>query len=201
MRRIVMTAVATISLAAPSAALAHHGQRHHHHRGHHRGQAHVLAFHAQAPASSTPTTGAAPSGSTPSGESAGTIVSFENGVLTVKLSDGSTVAGKVTEQTEIECAAPSGTSSSGQSGFDQRQHGDDANFGDGSQGGPQSGPQSGSWDDQGEGDDNHGGCPGHEENGQQTEHCTTAALVPGATVQDALLLVSGQGASWLKVEL
>lgn len=192
MRRIVMTAVATISLAAPSAALAHNGERHHHHhRGRHHGHAHVLAFHAQAPASPTQTTGTPTSG-TPSGESAGTIVSFENNVLTIKLSDGSTVAGKVTEQTEIECAAPTGSSSAGQSSFGEHEHGDDANFGNG--------PHDESSDDRGEGDDRNG-CPGHEENGQQTEHCTTAALVPGATVQDALLLVNGQGASWLKVEL
>lgn len=189
MRRIVMTAVAAISLAAPSAALAHNGERHHHHhRGRHHGHAHVLAFHAQAPASPTQTTGAP----TSSGESAGTIVSFENNVLTIKLSDGSTVAGKVTEQTEIECAAPTGSSSAGQSSFGEHEHGDDANFANG--------PHDGSWDDRGEGDDRNG-CPGHEENGQRTEHCTTAALVPGATVQDALLLVSGQGAGWLKVEL
>lgn len=193
MRRIVMTAVATLSLAAPSAALAHHGHRHHH-RGRHLGHAHVLAFHAQAPASptsGTPSTGSA----SPSGESAGTIASFENGVLTLKLGDGSTVSGKVTERTEIECPAPEGgTSSPGSSGFGQREHGDDASFGQDGQGGP--------GDDRGEGDDRHG-CPGHEENGQQSENgpCTTAALVQGASVKEALLFVGGQGATWLKVEL
>lgn len=188
MRRMIMTAVATVSLAAPSAALAHSGERHHHHhRGHHH--AHVLAFHAQAPASSN--SGATSPSSTPAtGDTAGTIASFTNGVLTITLNDGSTVSGKVTERTEIECPAPSSAAPApSSSSFGEREHGDDGHF-DNSNDGSNSGS-----DGQG------GNCPGHEGDGVQNEHCTSAALVPGASVKDAFLSVSSDGATWVKVEL
>jgi hypothetical protein len=162
MRRIVMTAIASMSLAAPSAALAHNGEHHHHHRGRHHRHAHVLAFHAQAPAGAT-----APSTSTPSSESAGTVVSFSEGTLTLKLSDGSFVSGKVTERTEIEC--PAGASSVASAadfrghdqGADNGRGDDNDRFDDRGQGGP--GPSG----------DDHGDCPGHDA-GAQTEHCEGA---------------------------
>jgi hypothetical protein len=192
---MIMTAVATVSLAAPSAALAHNGEHHragerHHHRGHHR-HAHVLAFHAQAqaPASSTGST-SSPSPTTPASEDkAGTIASFTGGVLTIMLNDGSTVSGKVTERTEIECPVPSagaadfsGHDGSDDNGFDDRRN-------DGSS-------ESGRTEDQ------RGDCPGHDDNGHDAaEHCTSAALVPGASVKEAFLSVSSDGATWVKVEL
>jgi hypothetical protein len=195
MRRIIMTAVASVSLAAPSAALAHNGEHHHHHRGRHHRHAHVLAFHAQAPAGSTGTT--TPSGSTPaSSDSAGTVVSFSEGTLTVKLNDGSSVSGKVTERTEIECPASTSSSASA-ADFGGHDQGDDNDRGD----------QDGRFGDRGHdpgagpsGDDHHGDCPGHEA-GAQTEHCTSAALMPGASVKEAFLSLSGAGAVWVKVEL
>ncbi len=193
MRRMIMTAVATVSLAAPSAALAHNGEHHragerqHHHRGHHR-HAHVLAFHAQAPASSNSTT--SPSATPPvSGDSAGTIASFTNGVLTITLNDGSSVSGKVTERTEIECPAPSASAAD----FSGHDSGDDNGF-DGRGNDSSSGP--------GPSDGQHGDCPGHDDNGHDAaEHCTSAALVPGASVKEAFLSVSSDGATWVKVEL
>jgi hypothetical protein len=191
---MIMTAVATVSLAAPSAALAHNGEhhrageRHHHHRGHHR-HAHVLAFHAQAPASSSSGT-TSPSATPPaSGDSAGTIASFTNGVLTITLNDGSTVSGKVTERTEIECPAPSASAAD----FSGHDGGDDNGF-DGRGNDSSSGP--------GPSDGRHGDCPGHDDNGHDAaEHCTSAALVPGASVSEAFLSVSSDGATWVKVEL
>ncbi len=188
MRRMIITAVAAISLAAPSAALAHNGERHHHHRGRHHNHAHVLAFHAQAPAS-------APSGTTttPASQSAGTIVSFAEGTLTIKLTDGSTVSGKVSERTEIECPAAMASAADFGNGHDR---GDDNDrFDDRGQDG-NGGPGPSGTDGQ------HGNCPGHDDNAQDNaEHCTTAALVPGASVKEAFLGVSSAGAEWLKVEL
>ncbi len=192
MRRIIMTAVASLTLVAPSAALAHNGEHHHHHRGRHHRHAHVLAFHAQAPAGS-----ATPTGSTPtSSDSAGTVVSFSEGTLTLKLSDGSSVSGKVTERTEIECPASTSSIASAadfgrhDQGDNNDQSDDNDRFDD--RGHDQGGP--------GPSGDDHGDCPGHEA-GAQTEHCTTAALVPGASVKEALLSLSGAGAAWVKVEL
>ncbi|HWG08528.1 MAG TPA: hypothetical protein VN672_05930 [Solirubrobacteraceae bacterium] len=178
MRRTIMTAVATLSLAAPSVALAHNGARHHHRHHHH---ARLLAFHAQTSAGS-------PSGTTSSGASdtAGTIASFSGGVLTIKLNDGSTVSGKVTERTEIECPAPTANTAD----FSGGDRGDDDGLDDRS-------------DDQGgsgcPGDQNGDG-PGDDDN-DQGEHCTTAALVVGASVEEAFLSVSKEGATWVKVEL
>lgn len=204
MRRMIMTAVATVSLAAPSAALAHNGEhhrageRHHHHRGHHR-HAHVLAFHAQAPAGPTSGT-SSPSPTTPASEDkAGTIASFTGGVLTITLNDGSTVSGKVTERTEIECPAPPSASAADFSGHG----GDDNGFDDRGDdvGGNDRGGESGS------SDDGPGDSPGHDDNGNDdngndaAEHCTSAALVPGASVEEAFLSVSSAGATWVKVEL
>jgi hypothetical protein len=196
MRRMIMTAVATVSLAAPSVALAHDGEhhrageRHHHHRGHHR-KGHVLAFHAQAPTSSgSPTTSP---GSTPAdGDKAGTIASFTGGVLTITLNDGSTVSGKVTERTEIECAAPSASAAD----FSRHDVRDDEGFDDrGNDGSVKPGSA----------DVEHGDCPGHDgndDNGHDAaEHCTSAALVPGASVEEAFLSVGSAGATWVKVEL
>jgi len=192
MRRMIMIAVATASLAAPSAALAHNGEHHragerHHHRGHHR-HAHVLAFHAQAPASST--NGAGSPSSTPpaAGDKAGTIASFTNGVLTITLNDGSTVSGKVTERTEIECSVPSASAAD----FSGHDGGDDNGFDERGNDSGQSGPSDG----------RHGDCPGHDDNGHDAaEHCTSAALVPGASVREAFLSVGSGGATWVKVEL
>jgi hypothetical protein len=180
MRRTIMAAVATLSLAAPSAALAHHGERerhHHHHRGHHH-HVHVLAFHSASAPSSTPA----------ASDGAGTVASFSGGVLTIKLNDGSTVSGKVDDGTEIEC--PATTASAADFG---RGHGDDGDDHD-------------RFDDNGRdvpGDDRHGDCPGHDDKGgvANHQHCTTAALVPGASVDEAFLQVGSQGARWVKVEL
>jgi hypothetical protein len=195
---MIITAVATVSLAAPSAVLAHSGEhhraseRHHHHRGHHR-QAHVLAFHAQAPANPTSSGTTSPSPTPPSSEDkAGTIASFTNGVLTITLNDGSTVSGKVTEGTEIECAMPNaGTPepAPGTGSFGEREHGDDGHFDN-------------SNDDSNSGSDGHGDDGlGNEGEDTQGEHCTSAALVPGASVKEAFLSVGNEGSTWVKVEL
>jgi Ni/Co efflux regulator RcnB len=189
MRRMIITAVATVSLAAPSAAVAHAGGDHHrrHERHHHRHHARLLAFHAQAPASST--SGASGTGSpASSSDSAGTIASFAGGVLTIALNDGTTVSGKVTERTEIECPAPSASAADFSREDGGRDNGDD-------NGNDESGP-SGEHGEPGAGDDD-----GNDDAGDEAGRCTTAALVPGASVEEALLSVSGEGASWLKVEL
>ncbi|HEX3909349.1 MAG TPA: hypothetical protein VHW67_01440 [Solirubrobacteraceae bacterium] len=196
MRRIIITAVAAVSLAAPSAALAHngehHGNREHHHHGRHHRRAHVLAFHAQAPAG---TTGTTPATSTPavSGDTAGTVASFSEGTLTIKLNDGSTVSGKVTERTEIECPATARGSTASAADFGDRDRGDDNDRFD-NRGHDDGGP--------GPSGEDHGGCPGHDAGDDQpNEHCTSAALVPGASVKEAFLSLGSAGSVWVKVEL
>jgi hypothetical protein len=143
-----------------------------------------------------------PTSTTPSGEPAGKVKSFEKGVLTITLTDGSPVSGKVTEQTELECR--SATPSTSTEGDDQGSGDDVAGRESGEHGGPSVTGEAASNDqsqgDEGGGDDEEGqqGTEGHD---QSQQSCTTAALVPGAVVGEAELKLSGEGAVWEKVEL
>jgi hypothetical protein len=203
MRRMLLTAMASsmLVLAAPGmASAAHNGKRHHgaqhasRHARHAKG-ARLVRFTAS-------TTPGAPSGTPattpPTGETAGTVTSFTGGVLTITLTDGTVVSGKVTEGTELRCksAAPPTTETTGddegggddQSGSDGAEHG--GGFTDG-----QAGRQHDSQGGEGRGD-------GQDGNGDEGEEsCTTTALVPGAVVREAELRVSGAGAVWEKVDL
>lgn len=189
MRRILTTAVASslLALALPAAASAHHSARHeavHHHRRHHH-RAHTVVFTAGSvrtmPGTTAPSTPSTPTSSEP----AATITSFENGVLKLTLADGSTVSGKVTERTEIECRAANQQTGDDNDGNDDQ--GDDQ--GNDSQGGP--GPSSFSQD---HGDDEQGGD--HQEG-----TCGVSSLTPGAKVAEADLAVTSAGSSWEKIEL
>lgn len=186
MRRILLTAFASslLAFALPAAASAHHSARHHsaHRAGAHRRhkRAHTVVFAAgsvtSTPGTTTPKTTETPPSSS---EPAGTIASYENGVLKITLADGSTVTGKVTENTEIECGCP------GHDGFS----------GDGNPG----------WQHDGQGSQGPGDFHGDDEqgeSGEQTEKtCGVASLVAGAKVKEAELVVSSAGAVWEKVEL
>jgi hypothetical protein len=194
MRRVFFTAVASsaLALAVPGVAAAQHGKRHHSHRAsshkrHHR-HAHIVRFGTLA--ASTPGSNAS-SPATPSSP-AGTVASFTGGVLTITLADKSTVSGKVTDQTELECqsAAPTASASSHDGGDDGDRH-------DGS--GPTSSQQAGSQSGNDGGSDDQGDDQDDDDGAQQS--CTTAALVTGAVVQEAELSISSAGAVWHKVEL
>jgi hypothetical protein len=201
MRRILIAALTTTALALPGVALAHgsehslaarhHGERHA--ARHHRHRAHLLDFHAQTPAT-TPSTGP---GSTPSApvaeERAGTIASFTAGTLTITLIDGSSVSGKVGPATEIECH--SATASAADNGNDagnatQGEHGERSGSS-----AAEGQPSDGSGHDEGEHE------AGDDEGEHEAEGCSPTALVPGASVREAVLSVSGAGAFWVKLEL
>ncbi len=205
MRRMIITAVAATALAVPGAAIASHQGEHegehqgghelgHHHKGHHvrrHRRSHIVTFGAAA--GSTPTTSTGTSSPAPvagsSDETAGTVASFSGATLTITLSDGSTVSGKIDSSTEIECRTmTAGAARDGRQGDDNDQFDDRGHDG-----------QSNS----GSGDGRQGADDGHDDNGvrDEDEHCTTAALVPGAVVREAELSVSSAGAVWEKVEL
>src|SRR5205085_8920142 len=78
---------------APASALARH---HRHGRHHHARHARIEHF---GDVNTAPTTSS-------SADNAGSVQSFNNGVLTIMLNDGSTVSGAVTNDTELECMAP-----------------------------------------------------------------------------------------------
>ena len=98
MRRILFTALASTALlaTAPVLALARdHHRRHdrphaHHARGHHA-RDHLRRFGSDNHVGGERT--------------AGTVMSFTNGVLRIALNDGSTVSGSVTKATRLECEA------------------------------------------------------------------------------------------------
>jgi hypothetical protein len=167
---------------AVSQARTHHHKRHHHARHHSR---HQIRKFGDVPSGSSntgsPTTSTSPD--------AGTVASFTNGVLTIKLnSDGSTVSGAVTPDTEIECAnaaemdndfrmdggpGPSGSGGNGDQGADNDQ-GDQADQND-------------------QGDDN---------DNDDAQNCDPAmALTAGAAVHDAELVLTSAGATWKRVDL
>jgi hypothetical protein len=203
MRRMIITAVTSAALSIPGVAVAsHQGERQarerhqgaHHHKRHHR-HAHLLRFGVAADNSAVSPSSPAPAASA-SDETAGTIASFANGTLTITLNDGSTVSGKVTEGTEIECRSAMASVARDDGQGDDNGPGDDR----GDDGQSSSGP----------GDGEHGDVSGRdaddndaddEDAQDEAEHCTSAALVAGAVVREAELRVSSAGAVWEKVEL
>jgi hypothetical protein len=202
MNRMLLTTAmsAVLAIAAPGVASAHNAKRHHRAHHHHAKRATVRTFGSPLPSAGAGSTTSTPVTPAPdSGATAGTVTSFTGGVLTITLSNGTTVSGQVTEQTEIHClpATPpppvegedrgddEGGSASGDTGPSMSGHGDGVSHSDsGSSGG-------------GGGEDGEGmGGPGE---GDQS--CTTAALVAGAVVREAELSVSSAGAVWDHVNL
>src|SRR5947209_20509583 len=94
MRRLTITLSAALMLAsfAPASALARHHHRSHHARVRHARIEHFVGRNAAHRASDA------------AGD-AGTVQSFSNGVLAIRLNNGSTVTGTVGRGTELECMA------------------------------------------------------------------------------------------------
>jgi len=191
MRRILLTAgvALALSLTSAGAALAHGHAASRHARRHHKHHAHIVMF---VPSHSTSSSTTAPTTPTTT-EEAATVASFANGVLTLKLPDGSTVSGRVTEETSIACRSATGEQ---QEGEDDQGEGDDNHDGPGPSGfgGNEGDDMQGS--SQGESGDDDG-----DDDNQSTQGCGTSALVEGAKVAEAELRVGSGGAVWEKVEL
>jgi hypothetical protein len=192
MKRMLLAAATSsmLALGAPSLASAHHVKCHG--RSHHgcapvRHAHHARVLNFGAPLSSTAPSGTTPSA--PSGETAGTVTSFEGGVLTITLNDESKVSGKVTEQTEISCQPAASTE--GNEGDDNGDQNGDENSTDNGDDSSHSGPGLGS-----SGEDMSSG-----EDGGQGQSCTSAALVAGAVVREAELSVGGAGSVWQHIDL
>jgi len=174
MKRILLLVIGVLALAiaVPSAASAHghHHGHHHHHKAKHARLKHF---------------GAKANVNDPATPDAGTVDSFTDGTLTIRLSNGNTVSGAVDEDTVINCipAQPTATTSQDNEGDDDQ--GDDP--GD---------------DDQGDqpGDDDQGDEPGDDQGEQGDDDgdhgqaaCDASDIVPGATVHVAILKLGGDG--------
>jgi hypothetical protein len=207
MRRILVAVPASFALAlvAPGVALAaHHGHRHHganHSSSRHRHGARARLLRFGSAGAGTGLSASDIAGpQTPGEENAGVVESFEGGVLTIKLADGSLVKGKVTEATRLLCVPAVGTA--GPSNGDDQGDGTD----------------SGSGDDQGDGGDESPWSAGDQarasnfessdEPGQrgdddedQPQSCTTEVLRKETPVREAELELSGAGAVWERIVL
>jgi hypothetical protein len=115
-------------------------------------------------------------------ENAGTIASFEDGVLTLELAGGGTLAAKVTDDTEIECDDDAGDDR-GHDDDGDGHHGDHGDHGD---------------DDHGDDDDARAARGGDDDDG---EECGDDALTAGTTVLEAELKVRDGEAVWTELEL
>jgi hypothetical protein len=147
-------------------------------------------------------------------EQAGTIASFDatSGRLVIDLFGTDTVAGFVTDGTEIKCDNDSSASASSEgSGSGEAEPGDDNggegevepgddNGDDGIEVGDDNGGDDQGDDNSGPGSENSG--PGHDGDDDQGDRiCTTAELVPGAVVEEAELQIENGRAVFEEVEL
>lgn len=183
MRRIMLLVVGALALtlAVPSIASAH--GRHHRHGHHHAKAHHARVEHFNAPSNTDPSNPSAPA-------DAGTVQSFTGGVLTIALADGSTVSGKVTSDTEINCMGPNAQASRDGGSSGDSGSGDD-------QGDQQGGDQQGG--DQ-QGGDQQGGDDQGDQQGQAPT-CDTTSLTPGTPVHEAILKISSSGGATFKLVL
>ncbi|HEX5989955.1 MAG TPA: hypothetical protein VFY75_07075 [Solirubrobacterales bacterium] len=136
-------------------------------------------------------------------EQAGTISSFDAGTgrLVIDLFGSDTIAGFVTDSTEIKCDDDGPAASASSSSDDETEPGDD-NGGEGEVGDDSSGPGSGDESDDNSGPGSESSGPGHDgEEGDDDRLCTTAELVPGAAVEEAELKLANGQATFEEVEL
>jgi hypothetical protein len=134
-------------------------------------------------------------------ENAGTIASFdqETGMLTINLFGGDTVTGFVTEDTRIECGNHAGDDDEQASASEDGHSGPgDGNSGPDDESEP---PGAGQGDDENETPGANQGPGDEDEQGDNGASCTNAALVVGATVEEAELEVSNGKATFEKIVL
>ncbi len=120
-------------------------------------------------------------------ENAGTIKTFESGVLTINLFAGGTLSGQVTSATDIECEGPENEN--------ENEAGDNNDVNDEQEG------DNNDVNDEQEGDDNSGNDEGDENDEQDEQDCSTADLTSGTVVHEAELEASNAGAVFEEIEL
>jgi hypothetical protein len=196
---LLVGVLSLLLIALPGTASArHHHKAHSHHKKHHK-RHHRNRSGTRTGGGSTSTSG--------EDENAGTIASFDGTTLTITLTDGSSLSGMVTDQTEIKCEAAGDDNDQGDDNGDQ---GDDNDQGDGDNSGSGGGGDDAQTaaamthsDDGGSGDDNSGDDNGGDDNSGDGngEQCTTADLTPGTQVSEADLSDENGQATFEEIEL
>jgi hypothetical protein len=126
-------------------------------------------------------------------ENAGTVKSFEGGVLTITLAGGGELSGTVDADTEIECHGPSDLRARTSSGG-----GDDGPGHDTGDDNGDDGPNHDTGDDNGDDED---GDDVNEHGDDDNDTCAADALKAGTKVHEAELKVTAAGNHFEELEL
>lgn len=129
-------------------------------------------------------------------ENAGTITSFEDGVLTINLYNGGTISGLVTADTRIECHKAEVEDESGDDNSSARRQGPGSGSSEGEGSGDTTSDNSGPGESSGQG---HGGMFGGHDGGQCS--CSSDELTVGAVVEEAEVKLSDGDATFTEIEL
>jgi len=133
-------------------------------------------------------------------EFSGTILSFADGILTIRASSGQTVTGQVTDATRISCEAERAASREG----DDNSGSSNSGSGSGSNSGSAASGSGSGHTDEGDGSNSGPGPnsgPGREGDRRPDVPCGREVLVAGARVDEAELHSSPSGAVFTEVEL
>lgn len=178
MRRMLLTtaAIAVATLTAPGAALAHDGEHrqgaeNHANRGHDHARHHRHAHLLAFHAQATPGSSSATTPSTSAGDETAATIASFTGGVLTLTLKDGSTVSAKVTE-GTEIECPAASASAARNG-DCPGH-------------------------DGRGDDGRGDDGNASEAG---EHCTSAALIPGANVHEALLSVGSSGSTWVKVEL
>ena len=208
MKRITLITSTVATLLAVALLPAVASADSHHHRHHHMSaRARLQSF-----GTSSPTA--------PARDNAGTVTSFTGGVLTIKLTDGSSVTGKVTAATELKCEtapvssmarmADHGGGDDGGSSGESSASGNDGHGGPGlSDGQSQSAStpavESSGNNGQDANDVDESQPPAGEQPAEGEDHqreaCEMSSVKEGTTVRNAELAVTSAGATFLELEI
>ena len=183
MKKILMSVAAamTLAIAGPAAASSSHAE-HGSHESHKPAQHHGKTKHGKARHAKTKHFHSKPGTTDPRAPGAVSVASFVDGTLTLTLADGSTVSGAVAGRTHIGCVPARSSDETPASAAMARGKGDRGD------------------DDRGDDEDENEG--GDENEGEDRPNaCTTANLVAGTIVHQAILKIRGGVATFKLVLL
>lgn len=186
-----------LALAAPGVAFGygtHHRGRHHKH--HHARGARVVNF--------TPvkgSEGASGEAGNTAAESIGTVSSYEKEVLTIKLTDGSLLSGKVTAETRVICVSSTSTEAGNEGkGFGGYDHSWGGWWHDGGSCAEPSSEEGGTEPTSTAGSGSGWHWSGRGDCAQASKEVNLEkVLVAGATVKEAELRITPEGSAWESV--